>query len=192
MKRAVGLRSLWLAAASAACVGCAARFAENDAAGLGPASIRAASNALREAEPASESPGAPGAAAEPSTLPPSPPPAMPAAPNRTLRTLGWIGISVGAEAALVAIGTSAMILHQKTVRDDNCNAQRMCSSAGLDANGTIATLVGWNAAAWVVTAAGLGAGGILLAVGWEDAKRTTAIGAAPIGSGMGLRVRSSF
>jgi len=119
-----------------------------------------------------------------------PPP--PRTPNRTLRTLGWIGISVGAEAAIVAIGTSGILLHEKNVRDENCNAEKVCSLDGLNANSTIATLVGWNAAAWAVTAVGFGAGAALLALGWEDARRTVAITAAPIGPGVGIGMRSSF
>lgn len=143
-----------------------------------------AANVPREAEPASE-PSA-GQATVPDPIAPMDP------SSRTVRTLGWIGISVGAEAALVVIGTSAMLLHEKQVRDEGCNAQRVCSSQGLDANGTIGTLAGWNTGAWLVSVAGLTAGGILLAISWKDAQRTTAITVAPTGSGVGLGLRSSF
>jgi hypothetical protein len=186
MNGARGLRCLWLAAAAAICSGCAARFAEGDGPGGGVASIRASSNMLplREVEPASEPLSGQATVSDP--IAPMDP------TSRTMRTLGWIGISVGAEAAIVAVGTSALLLHEKQVRDADCNARRICSSAGVDANGTIGTLVGWNTAAWVVTAAGLAAGGILLAISWRDAQRTTAITVAPTGSGVGLGVRSSF
>lgn len=178
----------WLVMAVAACSGCAAGFA-------GSAGPRVDGNSLRVAD-------APNGAGESTSnaqpVPKNsgraglPEPPLPRAPNRTIRTLGWIGISVGAEAAIVAIGTSGVLLHEKKVRADDCNAQRFCSSDGIDANSTIGTLVGWNAAAWVLTAVGFGAGGALLAIGSEDAKPTVAITAAPIASGIGVGMRSAF
>jgi len=82
--------------------------------------------------------------------------------RRAARTWGWVSVAVGAEAAVVAVLTSAMMLHENGVRDSGCDAQKACSPAGLDANARLAQLGGWNAAAWVVTVAGLGAGGVLL------------------------------
>jgi len=189
MSPAAGLGPLWVVAAALACSGCAARLAESEGLPTGttfvPPGVAASQPASESA--ASNEPAPQGAS---STEVREPPP--PRAPNRTVRTLGWIGISVGAEAAIVAIGTSGILLHERKVRADDCNAQKLCSLDGLNANNTIATVVGWNAAAWAVTGAALGAGAALLALGWEDAKRTAAVAAAPIGSGAGIRMWSSF
>jgi hypothetical protein len=78
------------------------------------------------------------------------------------RTFGWFGIAVGADAAVVAIATSAITLGDKSTRDAGCDAAKVCSSAGLNANQEIGGLVGWNLGAWVLAAAGLGVGTVLL------------------------------
>jgi hypothetical protein len=62
----------------------------------------------------------------------------------------------------VAVVTSAMALHEKGVRDDNCSAAKVCSQAGLDANATLGTLLDWNTASWIVAVAGLGVGTVLV------------------------------
>src|ERR1700722_3561875 len=55
----------------------------------------------------------------------------------TRRTLGWISLAAGAEAAIAAIVTSGMLVHEKSVLDAQCNAQKQCSPAGVDATGAI-------------------------------------------------------
>lgn len=111
--------------------------------------------------------------------------------GRALRVAGWVSLGIGAEAAILAAVTSVMFLHEKSVRDDDCDAHRVCSAAGLGANATIESLVAVNTVSWIVTAAGLGAGTLLLLTHPPD-KRATAITLSPAGSGLALGVRSSF
>jgi hypothetical protein len=77
-----------------------------------------------------------------------PPPASDSSSGdgRTARTFGWVSIAVGAEAAVVALVTSALMLNEKSTRDSECNAQKVCSQDGLSANSSLASLGGWNAA----------------------------------------------
>jgi hypothetical protein len=106
--------------------------------------------------------------------------------SRALRIVGWVTFSLGAEAAVVASVTSVMLLHQKGVRDNECNPQKLCSARGLDANGTIASLVGWNTASWVVAVAGLGTGAYLLLTN-RRSRSTVAVAPGPGEVGVGLR-----
>jgi hypothetical protein len=80
----------------------------------------------------------------------------------TARTIGWVSIAVGSEAAIVAGVTSGLMLNDKSTRDSNCNAQKVCSTIGFNANNQLGALAGWNAAAWVTAAAGLGLGTVLI------------------------------
>jgi hypothetical protein len=113
-------------------------------------------------------------------------------PHRMRRVLGWVALTVGVEAAVIAVATSILIEHQKSIRDDDCNAQKVCSAAGFGAVGTIHTIVPWNTATWFVAAAGLGAGTVLLVTSPKESERTTAITLSPGPSGFGLGVRSTF
>jgi len=90
------------------------------------------------------------------------------------------------------VATSVMMLHDKSARDSNCNAEKVCSPAGLDANQDIGLLSGWNAGAWVLAAAGLGIGGYLVWKDSDDGEQRAAITISPMGSGAGLGVGSSF
>jgi hypothetical protein len=112
--------------------------------------------------------------------------------SRTARTYGWVGVGVGAEAAVAALVTSVIILHDKSVRDANCSTEKICSQAALDANQDIGLLEGWNAGAWIVAAAGLGIGAYLILTEPADGGQRTAVAIGPIGSGTGLALRSSF
>jgi hypothetical protein len=139
---------------------------------------------------------------------PAPPPEAPAAatsstgddygsdpgrdPHRTRRDLGLAFLSIGGEAAIVAIITSAMLEHQMGIRDEGCNAQKVCDTAGIDAVHTISTIVPWNTATWFVAAAGLGIGTVLVVISLPHSERRTAITLSPNESGLGLGLRSSF
>jgi hypothetical protein len=85
-----------------------------------------------------------------------------------------------------------MLLHEKAVRDEECNAQKLCSQRGLDANGSIATVVGWNTAAWIVMAAGLGAGAYLLFTNRPDSKPSATIAVAPNPKGIEIGLHGAF
>lgn len=112
--------------------------------------------------------------------------------SHAARTWGWVGIGLGAEAAVGAVATSVLMLHDKSVRDSNCNAEKVCAPAGIDANQDLGLLSGWNVGAWVVAAAGLGIGGYLVWKDNDDGEHRTAITVTPLGPGAGLGVRSSF
>jgi hypothetical protein len=112
-------------------------------------------------------------------------------PHRMRRVLGWVSLTIGAEAAVIAVATSLLIEHQKSLRDDNCNAQKVCNAEGFGAVGTIDTIIPWNTGSWFVAGIGLGAGAILLVISQPE-KRQTAITLSPGSSGLGLGVRSSF
>jgi hypothetical protein len=111
--------------------------------------------------------------------------------GRTARVLGWVSLSLGVEAAAIAITTSFLLLHEKNVRDAECDAQKTCSQRGLDANTAIGSLVGWNTASWIVAAAGLGGGVVLLLTNRPEA-RQTGIGVSPNAAGVELRLWSTF
>jgi hypothetical protein len=113
-------------------------------------------------------------------------------PHRWRRVLGWVSLSIGAEAAAVAIVTSLLIEHQKSVRDENCSAQKVCNEAGFNAVTTIDTIVPWNTVTWIVAAAGLGAGTVLLITSPSGSEHRTALTLSPNSSGLGLGVRSTF
>jgi len=108
------------------------------------------------------------------------------------RVLGWVSLSIGAEAAVVAIATSILIEHQKSVRDDGCNAQKVCNPQGIAAVNTITTIVPWNTATWFIAAAGLGAGAVLLIISPSESDHKTAVTLSPDPSGLGLGLRSTF
>lgn len=108
------------------------------------------------------------------------------------RMWGWISIGVGGGAALIALGTSAWMLHDKSVRDDNCDASKVCSSAGLSANNELGQMVGWNIGAYAVAAVGFGVGAFLILTHPSDKEMGTQVGVAPTGSGTGFVLRGSF
>jgi len=108
------------------------------------------------------------------------------------RAYGWIGIAIGAEAAIAAAATSAAVLDYKSTRDSGCNAQKVCSADGLSANSQIGSLVGVNAAAWVLAAAGLGVGSYLLLTHPLDKERHTSITLAPSGTTAGVGLSGTF
>jgi hypothetical protein len=110
----------------------------------------------------------------------------------TARIVGWVSIAIGAEAAGAAAATSILILGYKGTRDDDCNATKVCTGAGLNANSQIQAVQFWNAGAWVLAAAGLGVGAYLILSHPPGTRRGVAIGVQPNGSGVSLGLRSAF
>jgi hypothetical protein len=110
----------------------------------------------------------------------------------TRRTIGWVTLSLGAEAAVAAIVTSILIVHDKSVLDGQCNAQKLCTQDGADAAGAISGLKAWNTGTWIAGIVGLGAGAALLLTSQPDKPASTAITLSPEGSGAGLGLRSQF
>ena len=120
-----------------------------------------------------------------------------AANHRTGRVAGYVALAVGAQATIVALVTSGMMLHEDGLRSDACDAQKRCSQAGIDANENLSQLAGWNAGAWALGAVGLGVGTVLLVLNpaSEKASARPAKGlslGAPPGGGAGLGLGGSF
>ncbi len=184
-RRAQAASSVWAFVAAAGLAACAGRsaprpqYASNAEAPRGPSALPASSS------PEGASPAPAPTEASASNAAPSDTSAA------TRRTLGWVIASVGAEAAIVAVTTSIMLIHEKSALNDNCNAQKACSQDGTSAAATIDSTVPWNTAAWIVAAAGLGAGAFLILTNPSDA-RQTAIGVSPTTGGAALGVRSRF
>lgn len=188
---ALGRKIVGLAAAVALASACAR-----------PGPVRDAS-ALHASEGAAES--QPADTIAPAS-PPAPAPATPPAaqgestdgsnpkrdPHFMRRVLGWVSLSIGAEAAIIAVVTTGMIEHQKSIRDDNCNTQKVCNTDGFNAANTISTIVPWNTATWFVAAAGLGVGTVLVLISPPGSEKSTAITVSPASSGMQLGLRSTF
>ena len=107
------------------------------------------------------------------------------------RRVGWIAVGIGTAGGLLALGTSILMLEDKSTRDSGCTS-KVCSTAGFTANGQLSDLGPWNAGAWVVAAAGLGVGAYLLLTNPSDSSQGTQVGVGPTGSGAGLTLRSSF
>jgi hypothetical protein len=84
------------------------------------------------------------------------------------------------------------MLADNSTRNSNCSAAKVCSSAGLSANSDLATVGGWNAAAWGIAAAGLGLGAYLVLTHHADRTTDTRLGVAPNGSGASFSLRTSF
>ncbi len=127
-------------------------------------------------------------------LPAEVPETTPAPAPSGARTFGWFSIALGAEGAVAAIATSALIVDYKSTRDSGCNAAKMCSADGINANNQIGSLLGWNAGAWVVAAAGLGVGTVLILTHPVDNgyPQRTSITVAPRVTLGGLGLSGSF
>jgi hypothetical protein len=202
MKRPFVL-SLTLALGS---VGCAA--------GPTAASAPAPHMMLAQATPSGTAPGtgsapatAPATATDPGPDAPPPPPPPPGPPppppaksetyaerdNRQLgRTWGWSLVAVGASFGAIALGTSYLMLRDKSTEDANC-VGKVCNGAGLSANGELAGLGGWNLATWIVGVVGTGAGIYLLLTNPTDKAMGTQIEIAPTSSGGGgVSLRRAF
>jgi hypothetical protein len=122
---------------------------------------------------------------------------IPADPHRTRRLWAYAGFAIGGAAAGIAVVTSFMLLHQKSVVDQECNAQKQCSSAGIGETGSINETVPLNTTAWIVALVGLGGATILLLTSQPDSDggkpaKSTAVTVAPAPGGASLGLRSTF
>ena len=108
------------------------------------------------------------------------------------RYAGWISLGIGGAGALIALGTSLWMLKDKSTRDSDCDANKVCSPSGLAANNELGQLVGWNIGAYAVAAVGLGVGAFLILTNPSDREMGTQVGIAPTGSGTGFVFRSTF
>jgi hypothetical protein len=134
--------------------------------------------------------------AEPNTIAPalSPPPADAESEHKARqmnRVWGWTFLSVGIDGAILATVTSAMMLHQASVRSSEC-ADKVCNTDGIAANGKLHDMAPWNAGAWVAAVVGIPVGVYLLLTNPTDKALHAEVGAGPTGSGSGLIVRGAF
>lgn len=74
------------------------------------------------------------------------------------RTMAYVLGGVGAAGVLVAAVSGVVLMNERKVVDENCDAQNRCNDTGLQAADNGKLLVPINTIAWVVGAAGLGAG----------------------------------
>jgi hypothetical protein len=130
--------------------------------------------------------------AEATPAPKEEPPPAPRKHGGPGQTLGLVSLSIGGAAGALAVITSIMMLHDKSVRDDGCNAQKVCTPDAYGANQTLANLGGWNAGAYAVAAVGLVAGTVLVIAFHGDRTPSTAVVVAPNAGGAGLALRSTF
>ncbi len=152
--------------------------------------------------------------ADAAPAPPPPPAASPAATPETKapdseahgsdalpRAMGWFSLSFGIASAAVAIGTSIMMVNYASQRSSDCNAEKLCSAAGLNANAQLQGLQDWNLASYIAAAAGIGIGAFLILTNPADGDKRdksekkdtqTAIGVSPTGSGASLVLRGTF
>jgi hypothetical protein len=103
------------------------------------------------------------------------------------RAIGWVAVAVGGEATAIAVITSFMMLHDNDVRNTDC-PNKVCTQSGIQANTSLHQLEGWNAAAWVVGAIGIGGGAFLLLTNPSDRALHTQVGVTP----GGLLLRGAF
>ena len=160
--------------------------------------LRSASGSLGEgvAEEQATDPGSPTVAGAPAATAPAPDSTENSVarrdPHRTRRTIGWISLAIGAEAAIVAGVTSFMLVHEKSVLDANCDANKVCNADGIDAKGAISNTVPWNTGASIVAAVGVGVGTVLLLTSRSDSGKDTALTVSPTPAGASLGLRSQF
>lgn len=103
------------------------------------------------------------------------------------RVWGWVSIAIGAESLGLAAATSVMMLHQSDLRKQDCT-DKVCSTAGLNANKELDSLAPWNVGAWVLAAAGLGVGTFLILSNPSDKELGVQVGVSP----GGMLVRGAF
>jgi hypothetical protein len=108
------------------------------------------------------------------------------------REWGWISVGVGATAAVVALGTSYVMLHYNSIRNSNCNDAKVCSQSGSDANYEIRDIAAVNVTTWAIAAVGLGVGAFLVLTHPRKDGSGTTVGVSPNGSGGSFTLRSTF
>jgi hypothetical protein len=109
-----------------------------------------------------------------------------------MRTAALASFAIGATAGIFAVGSSIQMLADEKTRSADCNAQKVCSPAGLQANSELGINGATNVALWAVTMSGLGVGTFLILTNPANRASTTSVGIAPNASGANLMVRGLF
>jgi hypothetical protein len=107
-----------------------------------------------------------------------------------LRNAGWAGIAIGTTSAIIAIGSSIVMLQNEATRREDCNVQKVCTPAGTGANASIANNAVPNAVMWAGAIVGLGVGTFLVLTNPPD--HSLSVGVAPRGSGADLALEGTF
>ena len=113
-------------------------------------------------------------------------------PHRVRRIYGYVSLAIGAEAAVIAVVTSFLLLLEKSALVGECDAQKRCSRTSVAETGAIQQTVPWNTTSWIVAVAGLGAGTILLLTSAPESSKSTALTVSPNPGGAALGLRSTF
>ncbi len=134
-------------------------------------------------------------ASRPAPVAPDPKPTAPSKERGTTssggtRTLGIVLAGIGVAGFATSGVAAAMILREKSAVEDECNADRRCTSAGLDAASTGRTLDVVGTAAFAVGVVGVGLGAYFV-FGSDGPARTT-VGTAPSRDGGRLFVSRTF
>jgi hypothetical protein len=108
------------------------------------------------------------------------------------RPLGFALGSVGIAGLSAAAITSIMVVNKKSAVDAGCNADRLCTSSGLDAAHSGRTLEIVSNVGWVAGAAALGAGAYFLLTSGSSSKPSTAVALLPNPSGGQLSMSRSW
>jgi hypothetical protein len=165
--------------------------------GCAPATVEAARPVLAasvtSADVATNSGGAPapggGSSSEP---PPQSAKAGKKQPSRDLRNAGWASLAIGGVAGLFAIGSSIIMLEDEQTRSSNCNANKVCTPAGAQADYSLANNAAPNVALWALTITGLGVGAYFILTNPRGAADAVSVGVTPNGSGANLAIRGAF
>lgn len=113
------------------------------------------------------------------------------------RTWGYVSIAMGSIGALLAVGTSILMIDELDQRNKGCNSDKVCTADGISANTSLSQLAPWNVGSWIVTVGSFAAGAYLLVANppddrSKDSARITGVGVTALGSGAGLSARGSF
>lgn len=99
-------------------------------------------------------------------------PSGPSATSSSKRTWGWVLGGVGVAGLSVGTVTGLMVLGEKRKVDDNCDANKRCSAAGMDAVDSGRTYGTISGASFIVGGLALAGGAYLLLSGDEKSPST--------------------
>ena len=146
-------------------------------------------------------PGATNAAATPAAttvaaVAPSAPPPAPvtssAAAGSSRRTAGFVIGGVGVVGLGVGATFGALMLSKKHSVDGNCNPDKSCNAAGVDAAHSAHTFQVVANVGWIAGAAALGVGAVLVLTSGSSEQPATTVAVAPTPAGAAFSLQRSF
>ncbi len=108
------------------------------------------------------------------------------------KTAGYVIGGIGVAGLLTSAVTGAMVLGKKGVVERECNADKECSQAALDAGEAGKTLSTVSTIAFAVGAVGVGVGAYLVISSGDSAQPATRVGIATSPGGARLSFAASF